>query len=202
MNLLFALALFLSACWMLKALQQRQRIAFLAAFLSRFRIEKNLETVTEGYLRALGEQDVARQAQVWQLLDASERELCAQVTRLAADFATSDPARTRVSKLPVWLPFATSLFPSFDMRAVLAVHARGICQAMEEGGASARDRAFTVSAELFLLQHSCHWFCRSRLVASGRMLAVHRTSYQQLLEAVSARTRTEYLALVGLGGGG
>ena len=63
-------------------------------------------------------------------------------------------------------------------------------------------RAFTVSAELFLLQHSCHWFCRSRLVASGRMLAVHRTSYQQLLESVSARTRTDYLALVRVGAAG
>jgi hypothetical protein len=202
MNLLLTFALFFSACWLLKALQQRQRIAFLAEFLSRFRIEKNLETVTQGYLRALGEEDAVRQAQVWQLLEASERELCAQVTRLAADFAKADAARTRVSKLPVWLPLAIALFPSFDMRAVLAVHARGICRAMEEGGASARDRAFTVSAELFLLQHSCHWFCRSRLVASARMRAVHKTSYRQLLEAVSERTRQEYLGLVGMGRAG
>jgi hypothetical protein len=199
MNFLFSLALLLSTCWLLKALQQRTRIAFLATFLSRYRVEKNLETVTQGYLRALGETDAARQAQVFDLLSPSERELCAQVTRLAADFATADAARTRVSKLPAWLPFAATLFPTFDMRALLALHARGICKAMEADGRSARDRAFTVSAELFLLQHSCHWFCRSRLVASGRMLSAHRTSYPQLVAAVSPQTRAEYLALVGIG---
>ena len=57
--------------------------------------------------------------------------------------------------------------------------------------------ADTISAvELFLLQHTCHWYCKSRLVASGRMLARHGTSYHQLLAAVRPRTRADYLALV------
>lgn len=203
MDPVFLLSLSLGAGWMLKRWQQRRRIALLAYFLSRFRIEKNLETVTQGYLRALGEADPARQDQVWEVLRASERELCAQVTRLAADFASTDPALTRVSKLPLWAPFAASLFPTFDMRAALAVHARGIRRAIEAGaGTSARDRAFTISAELFLLQHTCHWFCKSRLVASARMLARHRTSYDQLVAAVLPQTRSEYLALVRLGGQG
>jgi hypothetical protein len=201
MQALSTLALVLFACWMLKIGQQRHRIAFLAGFLTRFRIEKNLEAVTQGYLRALGEQDAARQAQVWALLDGPERALRTQVTRLAADFATADAGRTRVSKLPLWVPFAATLFPSFDMRAMLALHARGICRAMDAGDASPRDRAFTVSAELFLLQHSCHWYCRSRLVASARMLAAHRTSYRQLLDCVLPQTRAEYLALVRMVGG-
>ena len=202
MDLLLPLALSLAACWMLKSRQQRERIALLAHFLSRFRIEKNMETLTQGYLRALGEADPTRQQQVWEVLRASERELCAQLNRLAADFAAADPARTRVSKLPMWLPFAASVLPAFDMREALALHARAISRAVEASGTSARDRAFTISAELFLLQHTCHWFCKSRLVASARMLSRHRTSYDQVVAAVLPHTRAEYLALVRLSGKG
>lgn len=200
MDPLLPIAVSLAAGWMLKATQQRARIALLAQFLSRLRIEKNMETVTQGYLRALGEADPARQEQVWAVLDGCERELCAHVTRLAADFASVDPKLARVSKLPLWLPFASSLGPAFDMRDALAIHARGIRQALEaDGAASRRDRAFAISAELLLLQHTCHWFCKSRLVASARMLARHRTSYDQLLAAVLPQTRADYLALVGIG---
>ena len=106
-----------------------------------------------------------------------------------------------MSKLPVWAPFATDLFPSFDMREALALHARGIRRAVDaSAGASGRDRAYTVSAELFLMQHTCHWFCKSKTVASARMRARHHTSYQQLLAGVTAQTREEYLGLVGLRG--
>lgn len=201
MDLLLPVTVALAACWMLKARQQRQRIALLAQFLSRFRIEKNLETLTQGYLRALGEADPVRQQQVWEVLGASERELCTQLGRLAADFAAADPAQTRVSKLPLWLPLPPTLFPSFDMREALALHARGICRAIDaKAGTSPRDRAFAISAELFLLQHTCHWFCKSRLVASARMLARHRTSYEQVVAALLPHTRAEYLALVRLSG--
>jgi hypothetical protein len=203
MDPVFLVGFALGLCWMLKSWQQRQRMALLAHFLSRFRIEKNLEAVTQGYLRALGETDAARQEQVWELLRASERELCAQVSRLAADFGEANPRLARVSKLPFGLPFASALFPTFDMRSALAVHARGICRAIDASAApSARDRAFTISAELFLLQHTCHWFCKSRLVASARMLSRHRTSYEQLISSVLPQTRAEYLALVRLVGRG
>jgi hypothetical protein len=46
------------------------------------------------------------------------------------------------------------------------------------------------------MQHSCHWFCRSKVVASARMLARHKTSYEQLLAAVSPETRQAYQALL------
>jgi hypothetical protein len=42
-----------------------------------------------------------------------------------------------------------------------------------------------MSAELFLMQHSCHWFCKSKAVASARMLVRHKTSHEQLIAAVS-----------------
>jgi hypothetical protein len=192
----------LAAVWVFKSRQQRERIALLARFLSRYSIEKNIETVTQGYLRALGEADASRREQILGLLRANEQELCRQVSQLAADFAAADPAASRVSKLPMWLPVAPAVGGSFDMRAALGVHARGICRAIEsDSAASARDRAFAISAELFLMQHTCHWFCRSKLVASARMLSRHRTSYEQLVAAVLPETRSEYLGLVAIGRG-
>ena len=53
-----------------------------------------------------------------------------------------------------------------------------------------------MTAELFLMQHSCHWFCKSKTVASARMLARHKTSYDQLVQSVSPDTRRAYLRLV------
>ena len=54
-----------------------------------------------------------------------------------------------------------------------------------------------MSAERFLMQHTCHWYCKSKTVASARMLARHQTSYEQLLDAVSPETRSAYAALTG-----
>lgn len=197
MDFLLTLALGLVALWIFRASQQRKRIAFLAGFLSRYSIEKHIETLTQGYLRGLGEQDPERRDQVWRLLQASEQDLCREVTRLAEDVSAADAASTRVSKLPVWVPFAASFAPTFDVRDALRVHARGICQAVEsDAGTSPRDRAFTISAELFLLQHTCHWFCRSKWVASARLAAMHRTSYDQVVASVLPQTRSAYLGLV------
>ena len=64
------------------------------------------------------------------------------------------------------------------------------------GQQPARERAFTLSAELFLMQHSCHWFCRSRTIASARLLARHQTPHAQVLASVSPETRNAYAALV------
>ena len=84
------------------------------------------------------------------------------------------------------------------MRKLLAVHANGVARALQQrDGVSPRDRAFRVTAELFLLQHSCHWFCKSRTVASARMLARHQTSYPQLLASVSPETRAAYQTVTG-----
>jgi hypothetical protein len=97
------------------------------------------------------------------------------------------------------LPFVSLAIPAttFDLRKLLAVHARGISQAVANAqGLTPKRKAFNLMAELLLMQHSCHWFCRSKLVASARMLARHQTSYAQLLDAVSPETRQAYLAVV------
>ena len=73
----------------------------------------------------------------------------------------------------------------------------GIARGVAAQGITPRDRAFMLSAEIFLLQHTCHWFCKSRLVATARLAARHQTGYAQTLAAVGAETRSLYLTLVG-----
>jgi hypothetical protein len=198
---LFLLALVVaSSAWALKTRDQRRRVALLGSHLARYQIEKKMETLTQGYLRALGESDPQRSEPIWNMLRSTEQDLCEQFSRFVASFARAQEADTRVSRLPVYLPFAARLLPNltFDMRLALAIHARGISQAVD-GGAhrSPKAMAFRLSAELFLMQHTCHWFCKSKTVASARMLARHKTSYEQLVAAVGPDTRAAYRALVG-----
>ncbi len=184
----------------LKAQEQRRRIALLGSYLARFQIEKLMENLTQGYLRALDEDDPERRAQIWNMLGTAETELSTQFQRFAEEFAKVWSEKTLASTLPLALPYATKLFPkaSFDVRHALAIHAQGIAATAENRRSlSLRDKAYTLSAELFLMQHTCHWYCRSKAVASARMLARHQTRYEQLLEAVSPETRQAYGALVG-----
>ena len=179
--------------------EQRQRIGLLGSHLSRYDIEKLMEGLTEGYLRALGESDADRQAQVWSFLDAQEVKLREQFQTFAQEFAREDGALTRVSKLPVALPFANTLLPAatFDLRKAFTIHAHGIADAVDNRAQrSQKAKAFTLSAELFLMQHTCHWFCRSKAVASARLLARHKTPYAKVLESVAPATRARYQALI------
>jgi hypothetical protein len=197
----FMLAMLVAlGAFMLKSKYQRKRIALLGSHLGKYQIEKLMESLTEGYMRALGESDPARREQIWNLLASTEDSLCDQLNRLAADFAKVDEADARVSTLPLAIPYADKLFPAatFDLRKALAIHAQGVNQAVKNGaGRSPKAKAFTVSAELFLLQHSCHWFCKSRTVASARMLARQKTSYEQLVASVEPDTRKAYCSLTG-----
>lgn len=195
-DVLLLLPLVLAGLWFLKSRQQQQRIAILARYLSGHHIEQHIATLSQGYTRALGESDPARSEQVWNVLRGTEDILCRQVRKLAEDFAGVEPTVTRVRKFPIWLPISPALDTSFDMREALHVHARGICRAVEEQqGVAPKDRAYVILAEV-LLQHTCHWYCRSKTVASARMQASHRTSYAQLVGAVLPQTRQAYLGLV------
>lgn len=184
--------------WGAKVRSQAQRIGRLGRALGQFRIEKHLETLTEGYLRALGESDPQRGEQIFALLRPTEQALAGEFDRFVEAFAREEGPPPRVSRLPVDLPFANQLpATSFPLLAALAIHARGIRSAIGVGDSTpARARAHTILAELLLMQHTCHWYCRSRLVASARLLARHQTSYEQAVGAVGARTREAYLALV------
>lgn len=185
-----------------RAKEQRQRIALLGRHLSRFEIEKMMERLTTGYMRVLEEADAERRAQAWALLAPTEVMLAEQFAAFARDLAGEPEPPTRVSRIPIALPGATqwSLSLTFDVRKVMALHAHGIRDAVGNVLAqSPKGKAYTLCAELFLMQHSCHWFCKSKAVASARLLARHQTSYEQVLASVAPKTRQAYLALTGQG---
>jgi len=200
MDLLLLTTLIAIGAYILKSKDQRRRIVLLGSHLGQYQIEKLMENLTQGYLRGLGEVDAQRRDQVWALLATSEQSLSEQFNRFAAEFAKVDPSQTLVSRLPIAIPMADKLFSgmTFDVRKAFEIHARGIANLTANGlQQSAKARAFTMSAELFLMQHTCHWFCRSKTVASARMMARHQTSYALLLASVSPDTRKAYRALTG-----
>ncbi|MDD2923561.1 hypothetical protein [Rhodoferax sp.] len=199
MDLLTLLPLLLFGVYLLNRRDQRDRITLLGSYLSRYRIEKLMENLMQGYMRALGESDPARQAAIWSMLSSAETELSGQFNAFTLDFAKVDEAQTRVSKLALALPYASRWLASqtFDLRKALGIHAHALAQATSAGQPQdPKRKAFTLMAELMLMQHTCHWFCRSRTVASTRLLARHQTTYEQVLAAVAPDTRQAYLALI------
>ncbi len=196
--LLLAVVLFAAVLYILKSQQQKQRIALLGKHLSRFDIETLMEGLIGGYMRALSEARPDRQAQVWAHLNAQEDKLNLQFAQFAKDFGEVWADDALVSTLPLALPWAHKLFPAatFDARKALHIHAQGIARALASQ-LDAKERAFTLTAELMLMQHTCHWFCRSFAVASARVLAQHKTHYPQVLAAVSPETRAAYQTLTG-----
>ncbi len=210
MEIFTFILMFAAGAYILKSRDQKSRIVFLAKHLGRYPIERLMQTLIEGYARALGEPDAQRQAQIFKLLTTSELELCEQFNRFAEEFVRADTASARVSKLTFGLPYASRLFPgaTFDLRRAMTIHAQAIVDAtattttpgdLPEAATAlklSKSRAFTISAELLLVQHTCHWFCRSKMIASARLLARHQTSYAQVLASVSPDTRSAYLALI------
>lgn len=205
---LFIAALVLGVMgWSIKSRAERERVYRLALHLQPYEIEKLMQTLSEGYVRALGESDAQRRLAIWHLLEPAERKLADQFQRLAHDFGRLPAEQARIIALPLpWLmAFAGRLSPQFlarhsvDMRELLRLHARGVARAVEAVGPSPSTRAHKVLAEMLLTQHSCHWFCKSLTVASARLLARHQSSHQKVLESVDASTRADYLALTGHG---
>ena len=195
LTLLMAVA---TVAYFINARDQKRRIALLQSYLSQQNIEKLMEDLTQGYMRALGEADLERQGQIWNLLTTAEQALAMQFKQLAKEFASVDEASARVSKLAFSIPFASQLLPSttFDLRKLLSIHAQGIANAADNVlNQSPKNKAFTMTSELFLMQHTCHWFCRSKTVASARLWARHKTTYAQLLAAVAPATGKAYGAL-------
>lgn len=184
-----------------KNCEQSRRIALLAEHLRAHPIENLMGQLIEGYLRALGESDESRRESIWRLLNSQQAALAEHLQQLHKSMARSDAQAWRTSRLPLALPWVNQLLPGqcFDLRQLMAVHARGIAEAHANAeGLNHRDQAFRMSAELFLFQHSCHWFCRSQAVASTRLVMRHQTPHQQVLASVSPNTRTAYQAITGL----
>ena len=189
------------AAMVLNANAQRKRLAFLAGHLRPYQIEKQMESLIDGYLRALGESDPVRQQQVWGTLSTIEQSLSDQVARLAQDLHRVDATQTRMSGVPLQALLADKLPDSsvLDLRALMEVHAQGVAASArhpdDETPAARKQRAFMMTAELMLMQHSCHWFCRSLALASARLQAKHNTPYRQVVASVSQATRQAYTRL-------
>ena len=186
--------------YVMKNVEQRQRIGLLSSYLHKYQLEKLMEQLTEGYLRALGESDPQRSEPIWRMLVSTEQSVSDQLGRLAADMARMGDEQARVLRWPLAVPLASRWLPAitFDLRQLMAIHAQGFASAVQNtAGLGRKEQAFRLSAELYLFQHSCHWYCRSKTVASARLLARHKTAYVQVLAAVSSQTRAAYAALVG-----
>ncbi|WP_322991432.1 hypothetical protein [Limnohabitans sp.] len=194
LSLLFLLA---TGIHWLNTRGQRQRTALLAEQLRPYQIEKHMEQLTSAYMRALGESDPERQLQILELQEQAEKQMAHEFQNLAREFAKLSAPPTRGFKLAI--PYIDQLSPrfTFDMRRLLEVHAHGIERAVNNlHGLPPKDRSFQMMGEMFLMQHSCHWFCKSKTIASARMLAQHQTRYEQALIAVSPETRQAYADVV------
>jgi hypothetical protein len=181
--------------------QQQLRIQRLAALLQPLGLEKLMEQLNTGYLRALGESDPVRSEPIWNLLTESEQRFVDQLQRLSDGAARLNADQTRISRWPVWAALAARWLPanSFDLRELLRIHARGVADVLRNPqGLARRDQAFMLSADMLLFQHSCQMYCRSRTVASARLLARHQTSHAQALGAASPTTQGAYRALLQL----
>lgn len=188
---------FVVGFFVLRNREQRERIALLGDVLSRFELENLMQTLMDGYMRALGEEKPERQAQVWGHLALQEERLNTQFRQFAEAFSKVWADDALISTLPVAFPRAHKIFPraTLDARKLMQLHADALAAAIAQQ-TDAKDRAFTITAELMLMQHTCHWFCRSKAVASGRLLAQHKTSYEQVIAAVAPETRSAYLAAI------
>ena len=187
--------------YVLKKQEQRQHTQLLAQHLARFQIEKLMANLMEGYLRVIGEKDAQRREQIWPVLANTESSLVSQFQRFAEEFATLPAEQTRASTLPLALPYMTRVLPSatMDVREAMKLHAQALAATRVGDAADEEERkrrAFTMTAELMLMQHTCHWFCRSRTVASMRLLARHKTAYEQVLQSVAPGTLKAYEKLM------
>lgn len=190
------------AVYVLQGIEHRRRVRLLGAHLAPTQVEKLMGGLIEGYMRALDEKGAERSKQVWTILDNSEKTLADQLQRLSDTFAKEKAEDTRVSTLPLALPYFDRLMPahSFDMREALKMHAKAVRAACAPDDVDMETRkrmAFTMTAELLLLQHSCHWFCKTRTIASMRLIARQKTPYEQVLKSVSPSTLTAYQRLIG-----
>jgi hypothetical protein len=87
----------------------------------------------------------------------------------------------------------------FDVREAFKIHARGIAEvAANNAGLGEKSLARRMMAELLLMQHTCHWFCRSKAVADARLVLRHQTAWQQALDTASPQTARDYRELLGL----
>lgn len=196
MDIAFTL-LMVAAVWqILRVRYQRAHIALLGSHLANLQIERHMETLTQGYTRAIHEDSESRQLQVLETYAQTERIVASQVQALANSMQKESRDATRICPLSFCLPYAERFLPSAtrDFRQLLRIHAAGLRHVVDNVEQwDPKSRAYHLSAELYLLQHSCHWFCKSRSIADARLMLRHQVQHQKVLDSVSSVTRDAYL---------
>lgn len=188
---------------------QARRITLLSRLLGRYQIEKLMERLNNGYMRALSLQDPDRQREAFEQQNATETELAEQLTQLAHDMERLPPNDNRISRLPMVLSAISRFIPgaTFPLSDAMALHARGVAELAslsdddEVSSADAippKSRAHQLLAELLLMQHTCHWYCRGLGTASARLVQRHQTDHQKVLASVSEPTRRAYRELTSI----
>lgn len=196
MDLALTLLIAAAAWQVLRVRYQRAHIALLGRHLAGLQLERHMETLTQGYARAIREEAETRQLQVLETYAQTERAVAAQAQSLANAMQKESAQAAGMGALPFCLPYAERFLPAVtrDFRELLRIHAAGLRHVVDnEGGWDAKTRAYHLSAELYLLQHSCHWFCKSRTVADARLVVRHQVNHQKVLDSVSDLTRSAYL---------
>jgi hypothetical protein len=196
MDIAITLIMFAVAWQAVRIRYQRERIALLGRHLAKLQIERHMETLTQGYTRAIHEQDESRQLQVLATFAPTEQAVAAGVEALARSMQDENPQATGMGPFRFCLPYAERfLSATRDFQALLRIHSVGLRHVVDNpAGWDPKTRAFHLSAELYLLQHSCHWYCKSRNVADARLLMRHQVDHQKVLASVSETTRSAYLA--------
>lgn len=126
----------------------------------------------------------------------TERTVAAQAQSLADAMQKESVQASSISALSFYVPYAERFLPAKtrDFQKLLRIHAAGLRHVVDnENQHDMKTRAYHLSAELYLLQHSCHWFCKSRAVADARLVLRHQVNHQKVLDSVSAVTRSSYL---------
>lgn len=196
MEIALTLLITIAAWQVLRMRYQRAHIAILGRHLANLQLERHMETLTQGYIRAIHEKDEARQLQVLENFVQTERAVAAQVGSLTDTMQKESSQAASMGALPFCVPYAERFLPALtrDFRKLLHIHAAGLRHVVDnEGGWDIKNRAYHLSAELYLFQHSCHWYCKSRAVADARLMLRHQVSHQKALDSVSAMTRAAYL---------
>lgn len=194
----FVLTLFtiLVAWHVLRLRYQRGHIVLLGKHLASLQLERHMETLTEGYTRAIHEVSESRQLQVLESFAPAEEAVAVQLLALANAMEKEDRQNTSIGALRFCIPYIDRFLPALtrDFREVLHIHAAGLRHVVNNTDElDKKSRAFHLSAELFLFQHSCHWFCKSRGVADARLMLRHQVNHKKVLDSVSELTRSAYL---------
>lgn len=201
MDIALTLLMIVAAWQVIRVRYQRSRIALLGRHLGSLQLERHMETLTQGYARAIREQSENRQLQVLETFAQTERAMAAQVRSLADAMQKESPQAASVCALSFCIPYIERFLPAVtrDFRELLHIHAAGLRHVVDnEEHWDAKERAYHLAAELYLLQHSCHWFCKSRAVADARLMLRHQVNHRKVLDSVSAVTRSAYLRWQGI----